>query len=128
MIQKSNCLNFPGDLVVKDLSANSRGHRFSSWSQKSPHAAGQLSPCSKLLKPESLEAVPLARNRRNEKLMYTQPESSPCSPPLEEKPARSRRPSTAKDNLKKYTQLPKDLRTRSHQNGQECKAALSPHC
>ena len=45
--------------MVKNLPANARGHGFDSWSEKIPHAAGQLSPCETLLSLHSTSQVRL---------------------------------------------------------------------
>ena len=46
-----HCLCFPGGTVVKNLPANSGGHRFEPWSGKIPHAMEQLSPCTTTTEP-----------------------------------------------------------------------------
>ena len=56
---KTGAQGFPGGSVIKNLPANAEDHP---WSGKIPHAAEQLSPCSRagepqLLKPGRLEAA-----------------------------------------------------------------------
>ena len=55
--------DFPDGTVVKNLPANSRGHRFEPWSGKIPHASEQLSPCTTTTEAHAPRARALQQER-----------------------------------------------------------------
>ena len=81
-----------------DFACQYREHGFNPWSGKTPHAVGQLSPCTATAEP----AHPRARTPRE--VHVPQLQGSPCLPQLEEAHSEQRRPSAAKKegNFKKY--------------------------
>ena len=76
-----------GFLVVQCLRIclPTQGTRFSPWLGKIPHAAGQLSPGTQLLKP-SRACVPQLEKWPQWEAYAPQLENSPCSPQLEKSP------------------------------------------
>ena len=68
VVKMQKLRDFPSGPVVTTPCFQHRGHRFDSWSRKSPHTTGRLSPCITITEPECLEPVfPNKRIHHNEK-------------------------------------------------------------
>ena len=98
---KNLFLDFPDGTVDKNP-CQCRGHRFDPWSEKIPHATGQLSPYTIPAEPTSLKPVLCnERSHCNEKPAYHKKSSSAAPTPpgslqLEKAFAQQQRPSAAK--------------------------------
>ena len=88
---------FPQVVQRLRITCQCRGHRFSPWSKKIPHAMGQPSPCAPTTEHMCRRARALEREKPVQREAHApQPEHSPHQTQRERALVQQRKPGTAK--------------------------------